>query len=226
MFNLHLSLFCLAASRISSLPACLLALLSASLLSVLLDLILPGSFILIFSYLPSFLPSFLPSVLPSFTSPGTPLSLRDVSLGGFCQASVRQDVDGVLNRYVEGTPELDPALLRNLKGRLAAFWTLQPSEQLACSVCQLLNRPQNLNPDFFLGAFFPGDHRFFIPLFLIFSLLLHVASFRLNRQCVMLSLTNPGTLDSTGAARAQGIGGCHSKGPFGNGWGLNADGCK
>ncbi|CAJ1387552.1 unnamed protein product [Effrenium voratum] len=29
-----------------------------------------------------------------------------------------QDVDGVLNRYVEGTPELDPALLRNLKGTL------------------------------------------------------------------------------------------------------------
>lgn len=28
---------------------------------------------------------------------------------------VAQDVDGVLNRYVEGTPELDPRLLGNLK---------------------------------------------------------------------------------------------------------------
>lgn len=26
-----------------------------------------------------------------------------------------QDVDGVLNRYIQGTPELDPKLLRNLR---------------------------------------------------------------------------------------------------------------
>ena len=34
-------------------------------------------------------------------------------------APLTQDVDGVLNAYIAGTPELDPRLLQNLKQTLA-----------------------------------------------------------------------------------------------------------
>ena len=34
-------------------------------------------------------------------------------------ATLTQDVDGVLNAYIAGTPELDPRLLQNLKQTLA-----------------------------------------------------------------------------------------------------------
>ena len=66
-------------------------------------------------------------------------------------ATLTQDVDGVLNAYIAGTPELDPRLLQNLKQTLAhtgAAARLDKGEAgWSYAVSLLIHaNPQNLQP--------------------------------------------------------------------------------